>query len=106
MIPGSGMHQVGTLLSHHWEPCCEGGSCELLLMRREVGEYFPCVPEERLYKRDEIQLRGERAHRGGDDRLELLAAVSLPRQDKGNMAILQSGTAMPGAIGLGEVKAL
>ena len=67
---------------------------------------MPCVPEERSDERDEIELRGERAHRGGDDRLELLAGVSLPRQDKGNMAILQGGTAMPGAIGLGEVKAL
>ena len=67
---------------------------------------MPGVPEERLYKRDEIQLRGERAHRGGDDRLELLAGVPLPRQDKGNMAILQSGTAVPRAIGLREVKAL
>ena len=67
---------------------------------------MPCVPEERLYKRDEIQLRGDRAQRGGDDRLELLAGVPLPRQEKGNMAILQSGTAVPGPIRLREVKAL
>ena len=72
------------------------GSIELLLLRWEVGSILPCVPEERLYKRDEIQLRGERAHRGGDDRLDLLAGVPLPRQDKGNMAILQGGTTLPG----------
>ena len=67
---------------------------------------LPCVPEESLDERDEIQLRGERAQGGSDDRLELFAGVSLPSKDKGNMAILQGGTAMPGAIGLGEVKAL
>jgi hypothetical protein len=64
------------------------------------------VSEECSDERDEIQLRGKPAHRGGDDRLELLAGVSLPRQEKGNMAILQGGTAMPGAIELREVKAL
>ena len=64
------------------------------------------VAKQGAHQRDEVELRGVGTHDGLDEGLEPLACVALPSDNQRNMAVLRTGTAVPGVVGTREVKPL